>query len=391
MIRKFETLHGTVTGKMDLRMKAKRWLARFQAPWVTGTSPRSRDRATDPRTLKAEKSPRILVIAYPPGLGDTVTVTPFLSALEGLYQGPSISVLAGGETSCVLGRHPAVARVIRYEDDWISKDDKRGPKKGPDERRALRDRLRRENFHAVFDLLGNYASARLAASVGSALRIGYSSGFDAFLTHPVADRRFAESAMPMADYHLDLLRRVGLEPGHPPPAIATDPEEETFAEERAKESGSSGNIVGLAPASANSEDEWPARKFAEAADAIIEAAGGRGLLLGAESDRPMLEAVAGRMRTNPLDLCGRTTVLQAASLMRRCRLLLTVDTGLMHLGGAVGVKLVALLRNDNPLWRPWGKGHRILTGLGKDPSPGALRVEDVVRAGRDLLESGTGT
>ena len=363
---------------MDLRTEAKRWLARVQAPWVSGTSPRSRDRALSPRTLKAEKSPRILVIAYPPGLGDTVTVTPFLSALGRLYPGSSISVLAGGETSCVLARHPAVSRVIRYEDDWISKDDKRGAKKGPDERRALRDRLRRENFHVVFDLLGNYASARLAASVGSALRIGYSSGFDAFLAHPVADRRFAEAAMPMADYHLD-------------PAITADPEEETFAEERAGESGSSGRLVGLAPASANPEGEWPARKFAEAADAIIESAGGRGLLLGAESDRPMLEAVAGRMRTSPLNLCGCTTVLQAASLMRRCRLLLSVDTGLMHLGGAVGVKLVALLRNDSPLWRPWGKGHRILTGLGKDPSPGALRVEDVVRAGRDLLKSGTGT
>jgi ADP-heptose:LPS heptosyltransferase len=220
--------------------------------------------------------------------------------------------------------------------------------------------------------------------------VGYCSGFDAFLTHPVPDRRFSEAAMPMSAYHLDLLRRAGWGPGEHGPFVVTEEEEESFAAEIAPDAGTDTPLIGLAPCSDTPGNEWPPEMFAAAADEIVRDAGGKGILLGTnkEKDRRVVEAVAGRMETGPVNLSGKTTVFQAAALLRRCRCLLTVDTGLMHLGAAAGVGLVALIARGSPLWRPWGEGHRILTGSLKAGVPGALQVEDAVRAGREILQEG---
>jgi heptosyltransferase-2 len=369
--------------KMGWRKTAKRWLARVQALWIVGLNRRA-VLPEDISRLASLVGPKILVIAYPPGLGDTLMVTPFLSALTANFNQPELWVLAGGPTSEVLARHPAVQGVIRYEDDWISKDNKRGPKKSSAERRALRNRLRRERFDAVFDLLGNFKSARLAASIRSPIRVGYSSGFEAFLTHPIPDHRFKEASRSMAEYHLELLREAELVAGHPEPFVSIG-EEDDFADRCFCDFEFKGVWVGLVPAAADPRRTWDLKQFAKAADEIVQLVEGRGILLGAETERGVLDKVEGLMCTNPVNFCGQANIFQTAALLRRCHLMVSVNTGLMHLGASVGVKIVALMFEGSPLWRPWGEGHQVLTGLADSSSPEALKVEEVVRAAKKIL------
>jgi ADP-heptose:LPS heptosyltransferase len=108
----------------------------------------------------------------------------------------------------------------------------------------------------------------------------------------------------------------------------------------------------------------------------------------AQKDRAYLGAVSRQMTSRPIDLAGRANALQTASLLRRCRLLVSVDTGLMHLGAAVGLPVVALYGDGPPLWHPWGEGHQVLTRPlrrreGGDEEP--LSVEGVVEAARLIL------
>ena len=124
--------------RWEIGATAKRYLARFLAPWVAGSVSRSHAQRPDLGPLKGEKAARVLVIAYPPGLGDTLAVTPFLSALGAGLPGAEIRVLAAGGASAILGRHPAVSELIRYEDNWISKDEKYGPRRSRAERRGAK-------------------------------------------------------------------------------------------------------------------------------------------------------------------------------------------------------------------------------------------------------------
>src|SRR3989304_586171 len=61
------------------------------------------------------------------------------------------------------------------------------------------------------------------------------------------------------------------------------------------------------------------------------------------------------------DLTGKTGLLQLAALLERCQLLITNDTGTMHVAAAVGTPVVALFGSTNPTTTgPWGHGHTVV-------------------------------
>ncbi len=60
-------------------------------------------------------------------------------------------------------------------------------------------------------------------------------------------------------------------------------------------------------------------------------------------------------------MTGKTGLLQLAALLERCTLLVTNDTGTMHVGAAVGTPVVALFGSTPPLVTgPWGEGHKVV-------------------------------
>jgi ADP-heptose:LPS heptosyltransferase len=84
-------------------------------------------------------------------------------------------------------------------------------------------------------------------------------------------------------------------------------------------------------------------------------------VLGAEGERDtiseFLENAPGEVR----DLSGKTSVGVLAAALRSADLLVTNDTGPMHLAAAVGTPALALFGSTSPTWtRPWGEAHRVL-------------------------------
>ena len=101
---------------------------------------------------------------------------------------------------------------------------------------------------------------------------------------------------------------------------------------------------------------WPAEKFALAAD---EFRGGFDalVLLGNKADNRQAELVAGRARLPCVNLCGRTTLLQAAAVLARMTLFLGNDSGLGHIAAAVNTPSFTLFGPGSPeRYRPWGPG-----------------------------------
>ena len=66
-----------------------------------------------------------------------------------------------------------------------------------------------------------------------------------------------------------------------------------------------------------------------------------------------------------VDLINQTSLVELAAVLKSCSLLVSCDSGPMHLAAAVGTPVVALFRNDLPgktakRWGPWGKGHMVI-------------------------------
>jgi len=94
---------------------------------------------------------------------------------------------------------------------------------------------------------------------------------------------------------------------------------------------------------------WPAERFAEVAAKVAQRRHCHWLLLGVAKDQPITEEIADALGNSATDLAGKTTLDELIGTLAGCRLLLTNDTGTMHLAAALGVPLVAIFGSTEPI------------------------------------------
>ncbi len=94
---------------------------------------------------------------------------------------------------------------------------------------------------------------------------------------------------------------------------------------------------------------WLPERFAAAADQVARHTGASVAIVGGAAERPLGEAIAGQLRARSRVLCGETTLGDLVGLLKRVRVLLTNDSGPMHLAAALGTPLVAVFGSTD--WR----------------------------------------
>ena len=128
---------------------------------------------------------------------------------------------------------------------------------------------------------------------------------------------------------------------------------------------------------------WPAEKFAQTADELRNGFDAL-VLLGNEADNRQAELVAARAALPCVNLCGRTTLLQAAAVLARMTLFLGNDSGLGHIAAAAGVPSFSLFGPGNPeRYHPWGPRAAWLTA--PDSNIENIPVSIVVEKAREHL------
>jgi lipopolysaccharide heptosyltransferase II len=321
-----------------------------------------------------------LLVRAPNWLGDVVLSLAALRDLRRSHPAARLTVLA---RPSVAGLYEAVPEVdaVRASRGW----------------RADADSLR-----GAFD-----AAVLLPNSFGSALapflaRVPERWGFatDArgpLLTRGVRVPRHVRGRSQVY-YYRAMLAGLGLDVSPPPDATLACPP--SWSEQAAARLGP-GDWIGVAPGAAfGSAKRWPAPRFAAAADLLARRLGAGVAVLGTAAERTLGEGLARTLAAPARVLCGETTLPELVGVLSRLRLLVTNDSGPMHVAAALGVPLVAVFGpTDRRETAPVGEGHRL---VGEDVycSPCGLRecpidhrcmkrvsVDQVVAAGRDLLGS----
>jgi len=116
---------------------------------------------------------------------------------------------------------------------------------------------------------------------------------------------------------------------------------------RARLPSGAGPVVGLVPGSNAPARRWPVERFGEVA-AWLGTRGARIVAMGSEKEAHLTAGVASRA-TGALDAGGRTDVVDLAALLSLCDLVVTNDTGAMHLAGAVRTPTVSLWGSSDPM------------------------------------------
>ena len=277
-------------------------------------------------------------------IGDAVMTTPAVRAIRENFPQARISLLAKPWVAPVFQHNPHVDDIILY--------DAKGRHRGATGSIRLAKDLRANSFDAAILLQNAFEAALIVFMAGIPLRIGYNRDARGFLlTHsiPLTD---AIRKVHQTGYYLNILSGAGLAAESGPLELYLAPEQKSAAAETLAKCGIAADTpkVGLCPsATFGPAKQWFPNRFAELADRLSVQYGTQTVILGGPGDFLLGEKILNGMHTSAVNLCGRTGLGEAMSLIERCRLIVCNDSGLMHVGAALQVPLIAIFGSTDPV------------------------------------------
>jgi lipopolysaccharide heptosyltransferase I len=292
-----------------------------------------------------------ILIVKPSSLGDVVHSLPFLNAIHRCFPGAEIHWVIAKGFEELIERHPMVDKCMVIQKDLWKKISRAGSTLR--EIRELYRRLKAERYDLAVDLQGLLRSGLITRATHAPVRIGFAEareGSRFFYTTKVKGGRgihAVERYMKVAG-ELGCDTREILFPF--PPARAGRSRISDLKAEL-------GQYAVLVPGARWKTKIWPAENFGKAAAALPI----RSVAVGSSGDRGIAERVVAASRGKASSLAGETGLFELIQLMRGASLVITNDSGPMHIAAGLNVPVVAIFGPTSPsLTGPYGKGHVIL-------------------------------
>ena len=296
---------------------------------------------------------RHILLIKPSSLGDIVHTMPTCASIRRTYPRARLTWLVKRQWASLIERIDGVDRVWPVESTftgWLSEV----------------PALRAEGFDLVVDLQGLFRSAAIGWLSGAPLLVGFANGREG--SPWLYSRRVSVPQLEMhaVDRYLLLAKAVGAVKSSEPEFRFRIPQNDYEEVDRLlSRSGVAPGTswVAMSVSARWPTKRWPAESFAEVADRLQQEGYGAVVMIGGPDERADVVAVIRMMKTPAFDLSGATTVGLLPALLSRASLLLTNDSGPMHVAAAVGVPVVALFGPTSAVRTgPYGIGHDVLTG-----------------------------
>jgi heptosyltransferase-2 len=297
-----------------------------------------------------------MLIIKPGAIGDLLQMTPVIRALSEKYPEARISLLVGNRST---------ADMFRYNPRLFSTYvfDKEQEHRKP----AAFLNLWRELRQKRFDLVINFQRSNLRTWLLAA----------AAFPCPVLVYHKRDSIHAVVNY-LETLAPLGITADRLDLEMNTGTEQKQHARQIAASLGGSGTpLIALNPGASHPVNRWPVDSFAALADRLAAELSARIVVIGGAGDSDIADAIGARSSTRPLHLAGKLDLLQLAALLEECDLLVSGDTGPMHMATAVGTRVLALFGAADPARTgPVGAGHVVLQAPGVPCIPCRSRTCD---------------
>jgi lipopolysaccharide heptosyltransferase I len=309
-----------------------------------------------------------ILIVKTSAIGDVTHTLPALNALRKHYPEARITWLVEEAAADIVRGHPALDRVlVSRRKYWAA--EMRGDcsrfLKACREIWAFIRTLRATRYDLLFDFQGLLKSGVLVWLAKADRKIGFGRGMDhAECSYVFLNERIPPVAM---DTHaltreMALLQAIGVEA-----AEITFDLPITAGDRAAIEAILAGHdidrqrpLIAINPQATWPTKLWFSERFAEVADRLLER-GCAVVFTGSPADRAEIDRILGMMRGRAANLAGETSLMSLAALYQVARVVVSTDTGPMHIAAAAGTPLVAIFGSTAP-WRtgPWGQDHLVL-------------------------------
>jgi len=285
---------------------------------------------------------RSILIIKPGAIGDLLHITPVIRELKRQYPDALITMLVNSAVTAQLFSHnPHVAETIIF--------DRKGEHR---------------SYFALFDLWRRLRTARFDLALNfqrSNLKTWFLTTA-AFPCRLLVYHKNRKRLMHAVENHGATLAPLGFVLHDNYLELFTGENDELFVDELFTRYSLAGRtVVAINPGASNRIKCWPPRRFSELADRLRVELGVRVVIVGGGDERDLAEEIIADMATVPVDLLGATTLTQLGSLLRRCAVLVSGDTGPLHLATSVGTRVIALFGAIEPRRTgPVGEGHLVI-------------------------------
>ncbi|RPI88849.1 MAG: glycosyltransferase family 9 protein [Planctomycetaceae bacterium] len=296
--------------------------------------------------LRALEARRIAIIK-PSALGDVVQALPLARVLRRAFPSAEISWIVNRELEDLLVGHPCLAETIPFV--------RRG---GVRKFATLLETLRSRRFDLVFDLQGLLRTGVMTLATGARVRIGLETAREGsrwcctdLIPHTGRD-------VPAHARYWRIAETLGLAGESAGVEIAITPTERSWVYEQLR--GLPRPVVAVHAGAGWATKRWPAPRFA----AALKGLAGTVVVVGSKAELPLAEVVMTELKESGapiLNLAGRTTLRQLASLLGAVDAVVSNDSGPMHLAAAMQTPVVGVFTCTSPrLSGPGGAQHELV-------------------------------
>ncbi len=309
------------------------------------------------------KRPNILIIKLS-AIGDVVHSLPFLEVLRDRFPLATIDWVIEEDASDIAEDHPDIDRLITFpRKSWLKRFIKKGEYIGVAREVAnFIKGFKKRRYDIVVDLQGLLKSGILTFLADGKRKIALNGGREGssiFINERVA--------IPYPDIHaldryLCIARYLGATKLVWDGQIPIYNADKRHVNYLLGETGNTRTMVAVSPMAKWESKLWELNRFSSLADKIIKKLGAEVIFTGSQGDRAATEDILSGMKARALNLAGETTLKELAYLYQRCAVVISTDTGPMHIAAAMDSPvIVALFGPTDPLRTgPYGSRHRVI-------------------------------
>ncbi len=346
-----------------------------------------------------DKEYKRILITRTDRIGDVVLSTPVIKVLRENYPSAYIAMMVSPYTEDIVSGNPDLDEVI-----ILDKDDLHRNLKGVWE---FSRGLKKKGFDLAIALHPTNRVHLVIFLAGIPKRIGYDRKMGFLFTDKIKHlKQLGEKYE--SEYNFDLLKPLGIELKDRDLYIPLKKESEDWVQELFIQKGvkHEDKILAINPGASCKSRIWPAERFAEVIDELIDKYGFKVFILAGPKDVNMADKVISQMKHKAINLAGKTSVSQLVSILKRCELLISNDSGPVHIASALGTPVVSIFSRSQKGLSPkrWGPVGKRDVFLHKDVGCSeclahncvkgflclkAITVEDVVKAADSILINST--
>jgi len=309
--------------------------------------------------LSVDSITRILLIQLG-DIGDVVLTTPAMRTLRQNFVSSTIFVLVHEHTRGIVENCPWVDGTMSVEKN------KRRLREKIDYHRNFLTLLRGGRFELTIDLRAGTRGAILSFLSGASIRIGrYSENGtlwrNRLFTHLVRPKNELDQYSSL--HSLNILAPLGLNIEDTSPALEIPLEKKDRAVEiLGKAKVPPGKpIIALHPFSRWEYKEWPPQNYIRLIDHIGSRYPVSFVVTGASEEKHRAAEIRRGSSVNVYNLAGKTTISELPGVLKKCSLLIGIDSAAAHIATAVGTPTVTIFGPSSPInWAPQGKDHYVI-------------------------------